>query len=180
MKILQAASSLFYAHGIHAIGVDTIAAHAGVSKKTLYERFGSKERLITEYLIERDSQWCSFLTDRLEWAATNPAERVAAIFHASAEWAAQRGTKGCGMINAHAEISDPAHPAYAVIVGQKRWMLTLFHTEAHHICPSESEELAEQLMLLHEGAMVSAGMDTFEGAFDRAIAVARHLMTRAL
>ncbi|WP_016700389.1 helix-turn-helix domain-containing protein, partial [Actinoalloteichus spitiensis] len=63
--VLAAASELFYDQGIHAVGVDAIAARAGVTKKTLYDRFGSKERLVVEYLAQRDQRWRAFLTPRL-------------------------------------------------------------------------------------------------------------------
>ncbi|WP_127783410.1 TetR/AcrR family transcriptional regulator [Rhodococcus sp. X156] len=175
-QVLRAAAELFYAHGIHAVGVDTIAAAAGVSKKTLYERFGSKDRLVAEYLAERDAQWHSFLQERLRETDPAPVEQVVAVFRAAAEWAAQRGGKGCAMVNAHAEISDPAHPAHAAIVGQKRWMLELFRELAVQAGAAEPDEVAETLMLLHEGAVVSAGMSTFAGAFDRAATAARRLM----
>jgi hypothetical protein len=59
------------------------------------------------------------------------------------------------MVNAHAEISDPAHPAYAVIAGQKEWMLALFAEL------SGDDELARTLMLLHEGALVAHGLRVF-------------------
>ena len=72
------------------------------------------------------------------------------------------------MINAHAEISDPAHPAYDVIVGQKRWMLGLFTDLAGAAGVSDPELVGRQIMLLHEGALVTAGMGVDDGAFDRA------------
>lgn len=174
--VLTAASELFYAEGIHAVGVEAIAERAGVTKKTLYDRFGSKERLVVEYLRERDAQWRAFLAPRLEAAGSIPERRLAAVFDASAEWAADRGTKGCGMINAHAEISDPAHPAYPVIVGQKHWMLQLFRELVEAAgAGDQTGRLAEEILLLHEGALVTAGIGVVPGAFARArdLAVSR-------
>jgi AcrR family transcriptional regulator len=166
--VLAAASELFYAQGIHAVGVEAIAERAGVTKKTLYDRFGSKERLVVEYLRERDRQWRVVLDPRLAAAGPDPWARLAAVFDASAAWAQDRGRKGCGMINAHAEISDPAHPAYAVIVGQKRWMLDLFTGLARTADARDPEALGRDLLLLHEGALVMAGMGVVPDAFDRA------------
>ncbi|MFD1858400.1 TetR/AcrR family transcriptional regulator [Aeromicrobium camelliae] len=174
--VLTAASELFYAQGIHAVGVDAIAERAGVTKKTLYDRFGSKDRLVVEYLRDRDAQWRTFLDPRIEAAGPVPAQRLAAIFDASAEWAAERGTKGCGMVNAHAEISDPDHPAYRVIVGQKQWMLRLFRELAEAAgAGDQTESLAEEILLLHEGALVAAGIGVLPDAFARArdLAVSR-------
>lgn len=159
--ILTAASRLFYERGIHAVGVDLIAAEAGVTKKTLYDRFGSKERLVVEYLRRRDASWREHLAARLEAAPGEPRARLAAVFDASAEWMAQNSGKGCSMVNAHAEISDPAHPAYPVIVGQKAWMLDLFRGIVAQAALPDPDGIARTVMLLHEGALVADGMHTF-------------------
>ena len=152
-RALAAASRLFYERGIHAVGVDLIAAEAGVTKKTLYDRFGSKEQIVVEYLADRDERWRAFVLERLEAAGPAAVDRVRAVFEASREWMDDNSPKGCGMVNAHAEISDPAHPAYAVITGQKQWMLRLFTD----LAPQQ----ARTLMLLHEGAMVAHGLRVF-------------------
>jgi len=174
--VLRAASELFYERGIHAVGVDVIAARAGVTKKTLYDRFGSKERLVVEYLTERDAQWRGFLDEHLAQAGASPADRVTAVFDASAAWARERGRKGCSMINAHAEISDPGHPAYSVIVEQKRWMLALFTDLAAAAGVSDPRQVGEHIMLLHEGAVVTAGMHAVDNAFTTAAAAASTLL----
>ena len=173
--VLDAASELFYARGIHAVGVDTIAAAAGVTKKTLYDRFGSKDRLVAEYLAARDHAWREHLDGRLAAAGSDPRERLRAVLEAAAAWAADRGGHGCAMVNAHAEIDDPAHPAYAVIVGQKAWMLDLFVGLATEAGVADPRAVGEQLMLLHEGAVVLAGMGAGRAPFDNAASAARAL-----
>ncbi|GAA0652172.1 TetR/AcrR family transcriptional regulator [Streptomyces thermocarboxydovorans] len=157
-RALDAAGRLFYERGIHAVGVDLIAAEAGVTKKTLYDRFGSKEQIVVEYLADRDQRWRAFLAERLEAAAPTPEARILAVFDASEAWSAENSPKGCSMVNAHAEISDPAHPAYPVITGQKRWMLDLFTELAGEITPEGTTGLGRTLMLLHEGALVAHGL----------------------
>ncbi|MEV5754428.1 helix-turn-helix domain-containing protein [Actinoallomurus sp. NPDC052308] len=174
--VLRAASELFYERGIHAVGVDVIAKRSGVTKKTLYDRFGSKERLVVEYLTERDSQWRSFLDGHLAQADPSPRGQVTAVFNASAAWAQERGRKGCSMINAHAEISDPAHPAYPVIVGQKRWMLALFTELATAAGVADPRQVGEHIMLLHEGAVVTAGMRAIADPFTSAAVAASALL----
>ncbi|MGF0169954.1 TetR/AcrR family transcriptional regulator [Streptomyces sp. Marseille-Q5077] len=164
-RVLEAAERLFYERGIHAVGVDLIAAEAGVTKKTLYDRFGSKERIVVEYLTGRDERWRAFLAqyldDHLDAAHATPQARVLAVFGASRAWSAEYGSKGCSMVNAHAEISDPAHPAHPVIAGQKEWMLALFTRLARDIAPDDADRLGRTLMLLHEGALVAHGLNTF-------------------
>ncbi|MEU5894746.1 MULTISPECIES: TetR/AcrR family transcriptional regulator [Streptomyces] len=171
-RALDAAGRLFYEHGIHAVGVDLIAVEAGVTKKTLYDRFGSKEQIVVEYLADRDERWRAFLAPYIEAAAT-PRARILAVFDALRDWADGadgRLAKGCGMVNAHAEISDPAHPAYPIIVGQKAWMLALFTDVAGGVAPSgaEAARLGRTLMLLHEGALVAHGLRVFPDAVEQA------------
>ncbi|MEV6170310.1 helix-turn-helix domain-containing protein [Streptomyces sp. NPDC051954] len=160
-RVLAAASRLFYEHGIHAVGVDLIAAEAGVTKKTLYDRFGSKDQVVVEYLADRDERWRAFLEERLADVGSGPVDRVLAVFDASRAWMTESSPKGCSMVNAHAEISDPAHPAYAIITGQKEWMLELFTDLAREVAPERAQESARTLMLLHEGALVAHGMRIF-------------------
>ncbi|MEI5032701.1 TetR/AcrR family transcriptional regulator [Streptomyces sp. S1A(2023)] len=163
-RALAAAGRLFYDRGIHAVGVDLIAAEAGVTKKTLYDRFGSKEQIVVEYLADRDERWRAFLAERLDAAPPLPRARILAVFDASRAWMADNGSKGCSMVNAHAEISDPSHPAHAVITGQKQWMLDLFTRLARDVegqGPEAADRLGRTLMLLHEGALVAHGLQVF-------------------
>ncbi|MDQ1016041.1 TetR/AcrR family transcriptional regulator [Streptomyces afghaniensis] len=176
-RVLAAAARLFYERGIHAVGVDLIAAEAGVTKKTLYDRFGSKEQIVVEYLADRDERWRAFLAERLDAAPSEPREQVLAVFDASREWAAELSPKGCSMVNAHAEISDPAHPAHPVITGQKQWMLALFTRLVAAIDPERADALARALMLLHEGALVAHGLGIFPDAIAHAREQARALLT---
>jgi AcrR family transcriptional regulator len=174
--VLQAASELFYERGIHAVGVDAVAKRAGVTKKTLYDRFGSKERLVVEYLTVRDRRWRSFLAQRMAEADPSPRGQVVAVFDASAAWSHEWERKGCGMINAHAEISDPSHPAYAVIVEHKRWMLGVLTHHAAAAGVSDPRGVGEHIMLLWEGALVAAGMHSMEDAFGRGATAASGLL----
>lgn len=141
-----------------------------------YDRFGSKERLVVEYLAGRDRDWRMHLDTHLREAGFSPAEQLSAVFEASASWARAHSGKGCSMINAHAEISDPAHPAYAVIIEQKRWMLALFTDLAVAAGVAEPARVGEQIMLLHEGALVTAGMRVVDDAFGRAAEAAAALL----
>ncbi len=109
-KILDSASELFYRNGIHAVGVDAIAAGAGVTKRTLYDRFGSKDALVVAYLTERDRRWWERFEERL---ATAPRPRVLAVFD-SYRADVDEGDRGCAFINAAAELPF-SHPAYDVI-----------------------------------------------------------------
>ncbi|MEV7913826.1 TetR/AcrR family transcriptional regulator [Streptomyces fimicarius] len=181
-RALAAAERLFYERGIHAVGVDLIAAEAGVTKKTLYDRFGSKEQIVVEYLAGRDERWRALLAERLDAAPPEPKARILAVFDASRTWMSDNGSKGCSMINAHAEISDPSHPAHAVITGQKRWMLDLFTRLAQGLDglgADAADRLGRTLMLLHEGALAAHGLKVFPDPVAHARDEARALLAGA-
>ncbi|MFJ8672023.1 TetR/AcrR family transcriptional regulator [Streptomyces sp. NPDC093589] len=177
LRVLDAAAKLFYERGIHAVGVDLIAAEAGVTKKTLYDRFGSKDQVVVAYLADRDERWRAFLAERLDAAEPTPSARVLAVFDASRAWMTDNSSRGCSMVNAHAEISDPAHPAYAIITRQKAWMLALFTDLADDISRHDAARLGRSLMLLHEGALVAHGIKIFPDPIGHAREQARHLLT---
>ncbi|MFH8573549.1 TetR/AcrR family transcriptional regulator [Streptomyces sp. NPDC017993] len=178
-RVVEAAARLFYERGIHAVGVDLIASEAGVTKKTIYDRFGSKEQVVVEYLADRDERWRAFLTERLDTAGQEPVARILAVFDASRAWSEEHSTKGCSMVNAHAEISDPSHPAHPIIVGQKAWMLALFTELAEEIRPKQAGDLARSLMLLHEGALVAHGLAVFPDPITHARDQAQALLATA-
>jgi AcrR family transcriptional regulator len=102
LRVLDAATELFYRRGIHAVGVELIAERAGVTKKTLYDRFGSKDALVAQYLRRRGGRWQRFLLDRLD-QRPHGADRALAVFDAAAEWHA-RSQRGCAFVNAYAEL----------------------------------------------------------------------------
>ncbi|MFF3892414.1 TetR/AcrR family transcriptional regulator [Streptomyces sp. NPDC001812] len=175
-RVLEAAARLFYERGVHAVGVDLIAAEAGVTKKTLYDRFGSKEQVVVEYLADRDERWRGFLARYLDAAQPGSAARVLAVFDASRAWAKKNSSKGCGMVNAHAEISDPSHPAYPIIIEQKQWMLALFTDLVGDMDQVGADRLSRTLMLLHEGALVAHGLNVFADPISHAREQAQALL----
>lgn len=150
-RIVAAAEELFYARGITAVGVDLIAEHSGVTKRTLYNRFGAKDQLVAAYLAERDRRWRSLVRAAVD-ACEDPVDAVTAPFDALRTWSATN-TRGCAFINALAELPDPAHPAHRVAADQKRWLLDLFGGLATAAGCAEPAALATQLLVLHEGAL---------------------------
>jgi AcrR family transcriptional regulator len=153
-RLLEAASVLFYRHGIRAVGVDLIADTAGTTKKTLYDRFGSKDELVARYLRRRCRRWQEFLRAGMAAVAPGP-ERPAAAFDVLREWLREQD-RGCGFVNAYAEIGGTDHPAVAEIRAEKAWMreyLTELVRESGH---PEPERVAGELHLLYEGATVLA------------------------
>jgi AcrR family transcriptional regulator len=163
-RALDAAAELFYQQGIHAVGVDAIAAAAGITKKTLYACFGSKDRLVTAYLRERDERWRQWLHEQVDARGGSAADRILATFDALAEWTERENSRGCGFVNALAELPSSDHPARAVIAEQKRWMLEYLTTLTAAAGAPAPESLARTLLILHEGASADDALAIVRGA----------------
>ena len=176
--MLDAASALFYERGIHAVGVDTIAEAAGVTKKTLYDRFGSKEALVVAYLQHRDARWREHLAVHLDRVPAPGPDRVLAVFDAAIAWSGVNGPKGCSAINARAEVGDghDGHPVFPEIARQKMWLLELFAELCREAGMVDPAAMAQRMMLLHDGALVTVGMETFAHPGEVARDVARSLL----
>lgn len=177
-RVLDAASLLFYENGIHAVGVDTIAEAAGVTKKTLYDRFGSKEALVVSYLQHRDARWRAHVAAHLSRVPEPGIDRVLAVFDAAITWSDEYSPKGCSAINARAEIGDghDGHPVFPEVARQKAWLLELFVELCREAGLSDADSMSKAMMLLYEGAIVTVGMETFAEPFP----VARHLAHQML
>src|SRR5207244_2368243 len=107
-RILETTDRLFYGHGIRAVGVDTVAAETGISKRTLYNYFPSKDDLIVAYLSRR-----------LRPAVTSelpPAEQILDDFERLERSFASGRFRGCPFVNAVAELGEPAHPANKIAI----------------------------------------------------------------
>ncbi|MFE5335612.1 TetR/AcrR family transcriptional regulator [Isoptericola sp. NPDC056573] len=174
-RILEAASRLFYARGLHAVGVDTVAAEAGVTKKTLYDRFGSKEGLVVAYLRDRDSRWQAHLVRALAAHPEPGVGRVLAVFGAAEGWSAAEGGRGCAAINARAEVDDADRPVAVEVARQKSWVRELLETECRAAGLERPGELADALLLLHDGALAGAGTGVPKDPFPTARRAARAL-----
>lgn len=178
-RILEVAAELFYWRGIHAVGVDTIAAESGVTKRTLYDRFGSKDGLIVTYLEARDRRWRELITSRLDATRTEPASRVLVPFDVLPEWLTP-SSRGCSFVNAFAELPEPGHPGHQVIVAGKKWLRDLFHELLLEAGATHPTALASQLLSLHEGAIVSYSIADELTAAAAARAAAETLLSHSI
>lgn len=156
-QILATASELFFLHGIRAVGVDTIAAESGVTKMTLYKHFGSKDGLVAEYLLSRDHLW------RARWKRAidrggEPMERLLAVFDAYERSIVDDDFRGCAFVNAAAELPDLAHPAREVVYEHKAAMRHELTTLAESAGLDSPPDVAEEIMVLLEGAFITASI----------------------
>jgi AcrR family transcriptional regulator len=176
-RILTAAAELFYTRGIHAVGVEAIAAAAGVTKKTLYDRFGSKEALVAAYLDDRSERWQRWLARHLEHAP--PELRVLSPFDALDAWLRREPRRGCAFVNAAAELPTADEQGRRVADREKRAMRALFTRLAAEAGEPEPEALGAQLFMLHEGATVAHALTGDDTAVATARAAGARLLTGA-
>jgi AcrR family transcriptional regulator len=161
--LLEAASRRFYANGLTGTGIDTITAEAGVAKKSLYNNFASKADLVTAYLYARHEEWLGLYRSRLETAAT-PEERILAVFDAyadHADLAYENGFRGCGLLNAAAELSA-GDPGRAVVRRHKEDVEALLSDHLEELLPNAPgrvASMARHLAFLLEGSMARAGLE---------------------
>jgi AcrR family transcriptional regulator len=141
-RILQTADRLFYQQGIRVVGVDTVAAEIGISKRTLYNYFPSKDELIVAYLSRR--------LRPIEASDSPPAEQILEDFDRLEKAMRSDGYRGCPFMNAVAELADPTHAAH------KEKRRTLFRTLLKKLSVPDPNGLATQLMILGEGAVAQA------------------------
>jgi AcrR family transcriptional regulator len=177
-RLLAAADELFYEEGIHTVGIDRVIERAGVAKATLYSVFGSKDELIRAYLTARHVARQERLRNGLARYET-PRERLLGVFDVLGELFAQPGYRGCAFLNASAEAS--AGSAVEEVSGQSRtWVRSLFTELSQAAGAADPERLAQQLVLLYDGATVAARMDHDPTAAAAARAVATVLVDAAI
>jgi AcrR family transcriptional regulator len=156
-RLLAAADELFYAEGVHTVGIDRIIEHAGVAKASLYSTFGSKEELVRAYLEGRHRARRERITTKLAPLAT-PREKILGVFDAVADAVTAPGFRGCAFYNATAE-SGPDSAAQEIGRMNRNWTRELFTDLARQAGAGDPEGLTRQLMVLYDGAMVGGRMD---------------------
>ena len=150
-RLLAAASELFYQEGVHSVGIDRVIEHAGVAKATLYNAFGSKDELIRAYLRARHSRTRERMARELEARYKTPRERLVGVFEVQGMSFTEPGFRGCAFVSASAE-SLPGSAAEEVAEEYRTWVRSLFLDLAHAAGASNPEQLAQQLVLLYDGA----------------------------
>jgi AcrR family transcriptional regulator len=176
-RLLAAADELFYAEGVHTVGIDRVIEHAGVAKATLYSAFGSKDGLIRAYLEGRHQRRRERILAGLERYDT-PRDRLLGIFDVLAELAAAPSFRGCAFYNASAE--SPADGVVQEVCDENRaWTRSLFTDLAREAGARDPEALAAQLVVLYDGSSVGARMDRSASAATTSRAVAAALLDAA-
>jgi AcrR family transcriptional regulator len=152
-RIIAAATALFYSEGIRAVSVDAVADKAGLTKKTLYYHFRSKDDLVAAYLAARDQPNLALFKRWFDEADGALPDKVAAIFNNLTRSARHPKWRGCGFLRTTAELANlPGHPAIKIGAAHKKkfedWLRTTFVAEGI----GDAAELARQMLLLLDGS----------------------------
>jgi AcrR family transcriptional regulator len=154
-RVLDAAGALFYARGVHAVGMDDIRDAAHVSLKRLYQLFPNKERLVTAYLRRRDGWWRGRLADHVA-LCPDPRERLLAVFDWMHNWFHEPGYRGCAWINCYGELGATSGP----VADEARMHKEGFRNFLRGLAVDAGlpRSVGDELLLLAEGAIVTSAL----------------------
>lgn len=154
-RLLGAASRLFYAEGVHTVGVDRVISEANVTRATFYRHFPGKEDLVVAYVREQDAGLRARAAEVTD-ATSDPSQALAAIVEGVAAQFTGDGFRGCPYINVAAEYPDPASRVRQAVDDHRTWfratVLGLLEA-ANHPDPAYATDL---LVMLRDGGQVAA------------------------
>lgn len=154
--LIDTAIALFTAKGFHATGIDLILAEAGVSKKTLYRHFRSKDELILAALKKYDGLFRNGFMRQVAAKSGGPKARLLAVYDVAGDWFETDAFFGCVFINAIGEYAAPETPLRQVCKDFKAQMRRFLAEQTAQLGVADPEGLADELALLLEGAIVTA------------------------
>ncbi len=179
-RLINTAIELFAEKGFHATGIDTILEKSGVAKRSLYNHFRSKDELILAALRQHDGLFRNYFMRQVEGASDRPKEQLMAIFDVAEEWFAQNNFFGCIFINAAGEYSEAGTPIREACKDYKTLMTEYIQQLCKKAGAKYPEELAEELALLLEGAIVTAQVSQKPKAAEIAKRAARILIEKEI
>ena len=177
-RLLDAASKLFYEHGVHTVGIDTIIERAAVAKATLYNAFGSKEELVRAYLEARHASRRATVLAEMA-LHDDPRRKLLALFDVLVTTVKLPEFRGCAFANASAE-SGPDSAAAEVTRKARAWLLGVMAEQATALGAADPAGLARQLTLLYDGALAQSRLDHGPAAATAAKAAAQVVIDAAL
>jgi AcrR family transcriptional regulator len=155
-QLLETAWRLFYRDGYHATGIDRILASAGVAKMTLYKHFASKEDLILAVLEKRSGQFRESFSRFLKSKGGTPEQQLLSVFDWLVNWVNSKEFRGCFFQKAMAEYQSVQDPIHQAALAHK----AAFQAEIRRLVKeaglARAKNLADQLALIVEGAIVSS------------------------
>lgn len=177
--LVRDALKVFYRDGFHATGMDKLVAETGISKTSMYKYFRTKEDLILAVLRLRDEAFRNNFVRRVEELANDPNDKLLAMFDALGEWFDEPGFRGCMFIKASSEFQDAKHAIHVQSAEHKRLLTEYVQQIAEKAGYAQPDVVARQLMLLKEGAIVTAHLGHTGSPAEDAKAAAAALLQSA-
>ena len=178
--LIDTALELFRRHGYQATGIEKILATAGVSKPTLYRHFDSKDELILAALAKWDVESRAWLQGEMEKGGSLPRQHILALFDALERWFDTVGFQGCLFINATVEFAERDNPVHRLAAEHKRSFAAYVRDLVAAAGARDPGEVTAQLMILMDGAIVTAHTQGRSGAALLAKAIAASILDAAL
>jgi AcrR family transcriptional regulator len=174
-RLLAAADELFYENGVNLVGIDRVIEHAGVAKASLYDSFGSKEELIRCFLKARSERRQARIRERMAQFQV-PRDKILAVFDLLGETVAQPNYRGCVFQRAGAE-AEGGSTIKGACDDSRAWIRGQFTELARAAGAQNPESLGRQLVLLYDGAAMTAHADRDLDAPKAARALAERLLS---
>lgn len=178
--VLRVAGDLFYWDGIHATGIDKVAAEAGVAPTTLYRLFSSKDDLVAAYVEHNADGYRAWFTAASNDDGRTAADRILAVFDALSDQVRPDVCRGCPFLMTLSEFPGATSSAHQGAVALKKWVREQFRNLAReHATAVEVEDpeaLGDQLALVMEGVYASVQALGVDGPAAQARVVARTLL----
>jgi AcrR family transcriptional regulator len=156
--ILETAADLFFREGFRAVGVDTIIKQADVAKMTLYRHFPSKDDLIVAYLLDSNDKFWDWFDESTAQPADQPGAQLIAFFKALEKLVTTPRCYGCPFLNAVVDFPEDSHPGHQVALEHKQAVRSRFRELAQQARVPAPGVLADQLLLLMDGAFMAVRM----------------------
>ncbi|WNV87068.1 TetR/AcrR family transcriptional regulator [Umezawaea sp. Da 62-37] len=153
-RLLTTASGIFYAEGIHSVGVDRILSEAQVTRATFYRHFPSKEDLVLAYLSGADRAIRGQVAAAVA-AGLSPMDTLRAVGESIAQGIRSPGFRGCAFLNAVAEYSAPDHPVHKAALAHRQWFLETLVELLARVREESAEPAARHYVMLRDGAMAA-------------------------
>jgi AcrR family transcriptional regulator len=153
-RLLNTATRIFYAEGIHSVGIDRIVAEAQVTRATLYRHFPGKEELVLAYLRQVDEAMRGQAADAVD-GGLPAADTIRALSKSIAGGIQSSGFRGCAFLNAVAEYPDPDHPVHRAVLAHRQWFLDTVTELLARVGEAPAEPAARHFVMLRDGAMAA-------------------------
>ncbi|MGH2887566.1 MAG: TetR/AcrR family transcriptional regulator [Solirubrobacteraceae bacterium] len=164
-RLISAAYELFSQRGVQAVGIDAIIERSGVARQTMYRHFASKQELVLAFLERREQLWTrNWLESEVSRRASDPRERLLAIFDVFDRWFRAPDFEGCSFINVLLEHPTSGHPVHRAAAAYLAGIRQFLEDLARQAGIPDAQDFAREWHILMKGSIVAAGEGDREAA----------------